>query len=142
MMSGYSDPQEAPALPPGLPHFTSLFPHPAGRRSIHNVDLVATSKRLHLAGCGVARGAAPVDPQTLEDLRVAPCRRCFPDFPQRRVHHRRCLECQHDYPKPCGHNGGVMVKIPSVRTKGKRANSGGTYLRQMWVWPENAYLYQ
>lgn len=74
------------------------------------------------------------------------CRWCFPKAKRLKVWHPICSVCKHNKPRPCPHNGAVLVWQPR---RGQWTGRWGlssfdpdlvTY-QQRWVWPENAHKY-
>jgi hypothetical protein len=66
---------------------------------------------------GESRPLVAVD---LDEVRVRPCKTCYPDAPRIKIRKVYCPEC--DTKHACPHNGGVVV-----------VDRAG---RHFWVWPD------
>lgn len=72
-----------------------------------------------------------------------PCKTCYPDAPRIKTAHRFCRICNVEKPSPCAHNGGVLVKqIATTKYVGLLRDPGDTFLRERWIWPDQAYAYE
>lgn len=82
------------------------------------------------AGQAATKSSKEIYAITLDELeRRTPCRRCFPDAPHVSVHIPYCSIC--DSSRPCAHNGGVLVYVPTKRD-----------IKCRYVRPERARFYE
>lgn len=73
--------------------------------------------------------------------RRTPCKECYPDAPRVKVMLPYCHQCES--PRPCEHNGGIAVKVPSTYVNGYALiEPGETIYRTCYVRPDRAYLYE
>jgi hypothetical protein len=74
--------------------------------------------------------------------KAIPCRTCYPDSPALRSVHRYCPECNLDSARPCPHNGGVLFRMTRTHRRATLlSDSGETYVREQYVWPEKMHLF-
>lgn len=92
--------------------------------------------------CYSIRGVDVV-PLPIEDIGTYKmCQRCWELPPELAVFHSLCRVCAQDRPKPCRHNGGVLVRVP-VRggVRGGEYDPSIETHQERYVWPENAWRY-
>jgi hypothetical protein len=85
----------------------------------------------------------PVEVELSELARPRPCYNCYPDAPRAVSVHRVCFVCNTDRgPRPCPHNGGVLIHRERVIPRpGVKHDPGDHQVVNEYVWPEALHLY-